>query len=363
MTDPKDVLEKIRKLGFDPKSKKAASYILNDSQVYEQAAFEGFKDKLVILDINQAITAYPWVKEYMWTLVNKNKDEYTKKVFENMDGGYFIWIKKGANITLPLQTCLMVSSGNEQKVYNMIFVEEDADVKIVSGCTSEHQGSAMHIGVTEYFLKENSKLNFTMVHHWNELTTVKPRSAAVVEKDAHFTSNYVCLNPVKEIQMYPVAYCKGENSRTSFNSLIYSAGNSLMDTGFKVQLDGKDSKGEVISRTISAEKGKIISRGILEGNIVSKAHLECKGLLIGKEAVLHAIPELLSHTDEADLSHEAAVGKIADKEITYLMSRGMTEEEAVSLIIRGFMDVGIFHLPENLQKQIQGLMDQVTLGL
>ena len=351
-------------VGFDSENNRSASYFLNNNQLETSTVRDAFRDKIEMMDLKKAIEKYSWLKDYRWKAVPANKDEITQAVAENYDGGYFIRVLPNARVTLPLQSCMMISGSEyDQKVHNIIIVEENADVQIITGCVSHSvTGKAKHLGISEFFVKDNARLNFTMIHNWNSETVVRPRSAAKLGKNSHFISNYVMLNPVKDLKMYPVAYCDGENSRVSFNNLIYCANNSHIDTGSKIVLNGKNSRGEIISRNIAKDNSTTIARGFLEGNNQSKGHLECKGLLMGSKAKIHAIPEILSNTELADLSHEAAVGKIAEKEITYLMSRGLTEEQAISMIIRGFMDVSIFGLPEALNNQIKKIMDSVTGG-
>lgn len=161
--------------------------------------------------------------------------------------------------------------------------------------------------------------------------------------------------------MYPIAYCKGVNSRVSFNTILYGTGNSYLDVGSKVVLQGKGSRGEVIARAIADDNAQIYARGLLVGEHKdSKAHLECRGLLFSDRALIRAVPELLGKVDGTDLTHEAAVGKIAEEQVQYLMARGFSEEEAESLIVRGFMDISIFGLPDTLRREIKKMVDVTT---
>ncbi|HIE33702.1 MAG TPA: SufD family Fe-S cluster assembly protein, partial [Candidatus Altiarchaeales archaeon] len=139
--------------------------------------------------------------------------------------------------------------------------------------------SGQHIGISEFFIKKDAKLNFTMIHNWNESAKVRPRSAAIIEDNGTFISNYIALKPVKDIQMYPAALCRGKNSKVRFNSILYASQGSLMDIGSRVELSGRGSKGEIVSRAIAKESSKIIARGMLLGdNSPVKGHLECKGI-------------------------------------------------------------------------------------
>jgi len=200
-----------------------------------------------------------------------------------------------------------------------------------------------------------------MIHNWSEETLVRPRSATLIEDQGTFISNYICLRPVRDVQMYPVALCNGEDSKVSFNSILYGHKNSSLDIGSKAVLNGKGSKAEMITRTIAREGASIFARGRMEGNNSEcKGHLECRGLIVDEESFIQAIPELIARKRGAELTHEAAVGKISEKEIVYLMTRKLSRDQAVSIIIRGFMDVGIMGLPESINEEVNRIVDLVA---
>ncbi len=139
--------------------------------------------------------------------------------------------------------------------------------------------------------------------------------------------------------MYPVLSLNGKGAVARFNSVIVAPEGSYVDTGNKILLNAPDTRGEIISRVLTTG-GTVISRGFIGGNTVPvKGHLECKGLILGN-GIMHAIPELEGTVPGVELSHEAAVGKIAQEEIEYLMARGLDEEEATSTIVRGFPQCG-----------------------
>jgi len=312
------------------------------------------------MDIKMALKKYPWIEDNRWNLVGKDKDEFTKKVAENYSGGYFMRILPGAEISFPLQSCLMITERNlEQRVHNIIIAEEGSKAHIITSCV-QHSSvpKASHLGISEIYVRKNAMLNFTMIHQWSEDTLVRPRSAAQVEDGATFVSNYVCMRPVRDVQMYPVAYCSGENSRVSFNSILYGQKNSQLDIGSKAVLTGRGSKAEMVSRAIAREGSKMIIRGMIEGNNSEcKGHLECRGLLMDDESLMQSVPELIARKKGVEITHEAAVGKISEKEITYLMTRKLSRDQAVSLIIRGFMDVSILGLPEALNAEIKNIVN------
>ncbi|MFW6324681.1 MAG: SufB/SufD family protein, partial [Desulfovibrionales bacterium] len=150
---------------------------------------------------------------------------------------------------------------------------------------------------------------------------------------------------------YPSISLNGPRAVARFNSVVVAPTGSHVDLGNKILLNAPDTRGEIIPRTITTG-GKIVARGFIGGNEVpAKGHLECKGLILG-EGIIHAIPELEGTMPGVELSHEAAVGKIAQEEIEYLMARGMDEDEATSTIVRGFLNVDIMGLPQELQETI-----------
>jgi len=364
MKIPHKILEETYKAGMEAgdKNRSGTFYHVDQATVYSKVnkLFEG---QIELMDTKAALKKYAWLGDYMWKLVDKDKDEYTKKVAEDWSGGYFMRIMPGAEITFPLQSCLLITQRNlEQRVHNIIIAEEGSKAHIITSCVQHSTvPKASHLGVSEIYVRKGATLNFTMIHQWSENTLVRPRSATEVDDNATFVSNYVCMRPVKDVQMYPAAFCNGADSAVSFNSILYGNKNSSMDIGSKAVLNGKGSRAEMISRAIAREDSKVIVRGLIEGNSPDcKGHLECRGLLVDEEAILQSIPELIARRKGVEITHEAAVGKISEREITYLMTRKLSRDEAVSLIIRGFMDVGILGLPEALNAEIKRIVEAST---
>ncbi|MFP4213984.1 MAG: SufB/SufD family protein [Desulfohalobiaceae bacterium] len=306
-----------------------------------------------ILDINQALEKYDKLPEYYWQLVNPDKDKYTRAVADNLHGGYFIRTEQGAKITEPVQSCLFIKGQNVgQNVHNIIVVEENSELHIITGCAVSHDvRAALHMGISEIYIKKGAKLTFTMVHNWGEDVDVRPRSAGIVEEDGVFINNYILLKPVKSAQLYPNIQLNGRNATAVSNSIIATPPGSYVNSGSKVSLNAPDTRAEIVARTITTG-GTIINPGHIIGNAYPcKGHLECKGLIL-KDGIIHAIPELEGRVSGVELSHEAAVGKVAQEEIEYLMARGLDEEEATSTIVRGFLDVDIMGLPDKLKQAI-----------
>ncbi|MHA1279581.1 MAG: SufB/SufD family protein [Candidatus Helarchaeota archaeon] len=363
---PHEILKSIAETGvIDKENERSASFLhMNQTTVYDTIN-EMFRGQVIMMDTKDALKKYRWLEKLRWKLVDKEKDEYTKRVADDWSGGYFFWIQKDAKITFPLQSCLLITENNlEQRVHNIIIADEGSEAHIITGCVQHADiDKANHLGISEIYVRDNAELHFSMIHHWSEKTLVRPRSAVDIGTNGLFVSNYLSLHPVEDMQMYPSAFCEGRNSRASFNTIIFADKGSLVDVGSRVVLNGKGSSADVISRAISKNHSKVIARGKLVANISDcRGHLECMGLLLGGETVMAAIPELEGNVAGAELSHEAAVGKVADEEIQYLMTRGLSENEAVSAIIRGFMDTNILGLPKDLAVEINHYMYEMDFG-
>lgn len=332
---------------------------LNHSGVHCKTNREG----LEVMDIKAALEEFDGLPDYYWQLVDKDKDEFTKATYDNLHGGYFIRAKAGAKITEPVQSCLFIDkAGISQNVHNIVVVEEGAELHIISGCATAHGAKeSAHLGISEFYVHKGGKLTFTMIHNWSVDTAVRPRSAGVLEEDAVFLSNYVLLKPVKDLQMYPKITLKGANSVARFNSVIVAPEGSYIDCGNRIEMQAPNTRAEIIARTLTTG-GTIINRGYIGADAVpARGHLECKGLILGGGRI-HAIPELDSDQDGVELSHEAAVGKIAQEEIEYLMARGLDEDEATSTIVRGFLNVEMDGLPKELQNAIEQQIDELDAG-
>ncbi|WGI16933.1 SufD family Fe-S cluster assembly protein [Methanonatronarchaeum sp. AMET-Sl] len=337
--------------------KSSGSYIQVDGDV----VYKKMYDDIEVLSITEALQKHD-LSDYYWNAVEIN-DKYTARVENEMTEGYFIRVPQGVKKEIPTQTCLLQEDEKAtQNVHNIIIVEEGAELHVITGCTKTRTTKeGLHLGVSEFYLEENAKLTFTMIHNWGKNHHVRPRTAVKLKDNATFINNYVLASPVKSIQSYPTAYCNGENSKASFQTVVYAKENSNMDLGSQTVLRGKGSKSDMISRSISRDKSNVTIRGRLVGEEENiQGHLECKGIILSDQSNLLTIPELEAKKSNLDLSHEAAVGKIKEEQLNYLMSRGLTEEEAISLIIKGFMTIDIKGLPPELTKKVEKMIDMTV---
>lgn len=343
--------------GVDVSEKgRSGTYVhMNHSNVYCKTCTPGVE----ILDIKEALNKYDGLPEYYWQSVDLNKDKYTKAVAEKVHGGYFIRTEKGAKILDPVQSCLFIKEQNLcQNVHNIIIVEEGSELHIITGCAVSHDvKAALHLGISEIYIKKGGKLSFTMVHNWGEEVHVRPRTVGIVEEGGIFINNYILLKPVKSVQLYPTIHLNGTGAVAQMNSILATPPGSYVNSGSRVVLNAPDTRAEIVARTLTTG-GTIVNPGHIVGNAVpAKGHLECKGLIL-KDGIIHAIPELEGRVAGVELSHEAAVGKVAQEEIEYLMARGLDEDEATSTIVRGFLNVDIMGLPKELKESIDKTIEK-----
>jgi Fe-S cluster assembly scaffold protein SufB len=337
---------------LDDLSQRSGTYIqMDNTPVHSSVREEGVE----VMPVSQALEQYDWVADYWWQAVAVDADKYTANVELEQHDGYFIRALPGHKTIFPVQACLYLSQARlKQNVHNIIIAEEGSELHIITGCTTASgKEPGLHLGVSEFYIKKGAKVTFTMIHSWNPEIAVRPRTAAVVEENGLFLSNYVLMKPVRSLQMYPSARCLGENATVRYNSILVAAEGSSLDVGSRAILDAKGARTEIISRAITTG-GDIVARGYIEGNAPEvKGHLECRGLILHGGGMIHAIPELKGNLAGIDLSHEAAVGKIAEEEVEYLMSRGLTRTEATATIVRGFIRVDIEGLPPMLGAELR----------
>ncbi len=337
---------------LDDVGQRAGTFIqMDNAPVHSSIRQEGIE----VMATSQALEKYDWLSDYWWRAVAVDTDKYTANIELSQHNGYFIRALPGCKIIYPVQACLYLAKARLiQNVHNIIIAEEDSELHIITGCTTASSEEAgLHLGVSEFYIKRGAKVTFTMIHNWNPEVVVRPRTAAIVEENSLFLSNYVLMRPVRSLQMYPSARCVGENAVVRYNSILVAAQGSSLDVGSRVILNAKGAKTEIVSRAITTG-GDIIARGYIEGNAPDvKGHLECRGLILQEEGVIHAIPELKGNLAGVDLSHEAAIGKIAEEEVEYLMARGLTRTEATATIVRGFLRVDIEGLPPMLSAELR----------
>lgn len=322
---------------------------------------------LDILSISEALERYPWVRErYFWKAVPSDLDEYTARIAsESRVHGYFIHLRKGIKATLPCQAAVYLATEDlTQTVHNIIIVEDDAELRIISGCVSgKHVRSGSHFSVDEQYVGKRAKLVSTMIHGWGPSMDVQPRSGAIVDEDGRFESTYVSLRPAKTLKSNPQTHLVGQRASTRHQTIVLCERGSVIDLGGDVYLEADDTSAELIHRGVCTG-GKLYQNGLLMGKARCHAHVDCAGMLIDPDGLgsIESVPGIKAQHTDAILSHEASIGKIAPDQVEYLLSRGFEEREAISLLIRGFLGPEIEQFDVDLDNRIAAIADLAGHG-
>ena len=355
-------LRALREVGLrDDGFYRSGTYLQYDGSVaYLKLAREVAPEGLVVEDLITAVRKYPWLRRYWFRACSLNLDKYTAFVGAHETAGAFIWCREGVHVEYPIQACLFLGSkGAVQVPHNIIVLEPGSSLHVITGCVVSRACSrAAHVACTEIYVGEGAELTWTMIHSWRPDTHVRPRMGALVEGGGKLMVNYVLLSPVRSIQLYPTAVLLGRGARVGFRNLILALGRSIVDVGSAVIFNAEGSRGEIMSRALVKDQADVRLRGKLWGRKPGvRGHLECRALILSDWAVAQAYPNLRSDVEDAELTHEAAIGRIAEEELFYLMSRGLDRDEAVALVSKGFLDTDIPGLPPGLLKEIKGIVE------
>jgi len=363
----KQTREAVLLSGFDTSEEnRAGSFFQMDRTPIYLSIERAFDNAIEIMGSEEALRLYgeEMLEKYWWRAVDPGKDKFTALAALHQTEGYFIRVKAGRKVERPIQSCLLVSESNvSQNLHNIIVLEDGAEAHVINGCNvSTGVTEGLHAGISEFYIGKGAKLTFTMVHNWSEDFSVRPRTGVIVDDDGTYINNYVLLKPVKSIQSFPVAKLVGDRSTAVFNSIVYGLKDSYIDLGSETQLIGKDTRSEAVARTVSMDESVVYSRGRLVAKTDHcKAHLDCRGIVQSPRSTQWAIPDLASiGAPGAELSHEAAISPIAAEEIYYLMTRGLPEDQAISMITRGFVNIDIPGLPDALRKQIDRAIEETS---
>jgi hypothetical protein len=334
MMNLEDFLDNYSNVGMNP------YIVVNDNK---PLLMETTDQDLQILNIkNEKVQEY--IKKYK---VQENTfDEYT---------GYLILLAKDSKASV--QTCFLTSqSGFEQNVRNVIVAEDNSELEIFTGCLSNaHVNENIHNAITDIFVGKNAKITFNMIHSWGETSKVFPKTKVYVEEGGTFVSNYVVWEKVKEIKSNPQVFVK-KGAKAITQSLVYSHPDTTLDIGAKIFLEEKESVGEILSSVVSnGGEYKTVTEIVGEGD-ESKGHIECNAVLLENSGEVETIPLLKAKNSSVQLSHEASIGKISKEEIEYLQTKGLTQQQAQDLIVKGFVNDSVKRMPESVQEKIENMM-------
>lgn len=337
---------------------------LNTNAVYAQIDQMYFKylskiPGVEVMKIEDFIESKPdEAKEYVWKLIDPGTDKFTAIAALKGRGGYFVRVKSGARVEEPIMACMFMSFGGIQAPHNVIVVEKNAEATVYTGCTIAPETVGLHVGISEFYVDENAVLRFVMVHSWNKVAHVRPRTVVQVKRGGKYISYYVNIGKVKSIQTYPAIYL-GDETYAYLASIVLGLDDADIDVGSRVYIEGGNASTEIVSRSLARDNSKIVARALISGK-AGKGHIDCRGLMLSEYSQIYTVPELRALSPEAILTHEASIGRLAEEEINYLISRGFSKDEAIGILLRGFVSVDIKEIPQQVRNYID-IVEKLTV--
>jgi Fe-S cluster assembly protein SufB len=363
---PEDIRKTYEKLGIPEAERKAlmgvgAQY---ESEVVYHNLRKDLEEKgVVFLDMDEAVKKFPeMVKKYFMTnCVSTGLHKFTALHGAVWSGGTFIYVPKGVKVELPLQAYFrMNAQGGGQFEHTSIIADENSEIHYIEGCSAPlYSEASLHAGCVEIHVLKGAKVRYSSIENWSKNTFNLNTKRAIVHEDA--VMEWVNGNLGSKVTMlYPCSVLIGKNAKTDYVGIAYAGNGQYQDTGCKVYHLAENTSSNIISKGISKNGGTSSYRGLVDvkkGAVGSKSHVRCDGLILDDESKVLTIPAMDVSESQVDVSHEAAVGKIQEEQLFYLMSRGLTEQEATKMIVSGFIEPVIKELPLEYAVELNNLIE------
>ena len=347
-TSWEDVPEEIRntfdRLGIPEAEKKSLAGVgaqYDSEVVYHSMKKELESQGVIYTDMDTAVQKYPeLVKKHFMKCVPINDHKFVALHAAVWSGGSFVYIPKNVKMKYPLQSYFRINSPESgQFEHTLIIVEENSSLHFIEGCSAPKYNKVnLHAGCVELYVKDNSYLRYSTIENWSKNMMNLNTKKAIVGKNAQV--DWVSGSFGSKVSMlYPMSILNGEGAKTEYTGISFAGKGQDLDTGFKVVHNAPNTSSVINSKSISKCGGTCTYRSLVkiqEQAKNSKCSVSCESLMLDDISRSDTIPVNDIKTDEVEFSHEATIGKISDKEIFYLMSRGLSEEDAKAMIVRGF---------------------------
>ena len=329
--------------------------------VYHNMLKEVEEKGVIFLDTDSALREHPELfKKYFGTLVSYADNKFAALNSAVWSGGSFIYVPKGVKLEKPLQSYFRINSERMgQFERTLIIVDEGADVHYVEGCTAPtYSNDSLHAAVVEIFVHKDAKCRYSTVQNWssNILNLVTKR--AICYENA--TMEWIDGNIGSQINMkYPACVLAGEYAKGITVSIAVAGKNQLQDAGAKMIHLAPHTSSNIISKSVSRNGGKVNYRGLVSHGPkaqFSKSKVECDTLILDKESTSDTIPTNIMKNETSQIEHEATVSKISEEQLFYLMSRGLTKENATQMIVMGFLEPFTRELPMEYAVELNQLL-------
>ncbi len=368
---PKDIKDTFDRLGIPQAERKSLAGVgaqYDSELVYHNVREEVAAEGVVYMDIESALKVEyaDMVKKYFMKLVTPRDHKFAALHGAVWSGGSFVYVPKGVHLSIPLQSYFRLNAkGAGQFEHTLIIVDEGASLHFIEGCSAPKYNVAnLHAGCVELYVKKNAKLRYSTIENWSKNMYNLNTKRALVEENGtiewisgSFGSHVGCL--------YPMSVLKGDNSKTEFTGVTFAGKGQNLDTGAKVLHIGKNTSSFMNTRSISKSGGISTFRSsvVVEKNAKgAKSSVSCQSLMLDSESRSDTIPAMDIRTADAAIGHEAKIGSISSEAVFYLMSRGMSEEDARALIVSGFADNVSKELPVEYAVEMNNLIQLEMKG-
>jgi Fe-S cluster assembly protein SufB len=344
---PKDITDTFDKLGI-PKAEQeylggvGAQY--DSGMVYHKLQQELEKQGVIFENMDTAVQKYPdMVREYFMKKCVPIDDHYFVSMHGAVwSGGTFIYVPKGVKVGQPLQAYYRMNRmASGQFEHTLIIADEGSEVTYIEGCSApRYNASSLHAGCVELFVKKNAKLTYISVENWSHNTYNLNTKRAIVEAGGEMS--WVGGNMGSGVTMlYPTSVLVGEGARSDNLGLVFAGKGQVQDTGAKSIHLAPNTTSTIRSKSVSKDGGIANYRGLIK--VTDKApgasaSLVCDSLLLDSESEANTFPAVMNKQDDVTISHEATIGKIGDEELFYLQSRGLTKDDAIRMVVNGFVE-------------------------
>jgi Fe-S cluster assembly protein SufB len=333
-----------------------------DSEVVYHNVSEELRNQGVLyMDMETAVKEYrELVEPYFMKLVPPNDHKFAALHGAVWSGGSFVYVPEGVQVHIPIQSYFRLNApGAGQFEHTLIIVEKGAKIHYIEGCSApKYYVNNLHAGCVELYIKEDATLKYSTIENWSRNMYNLNTKRAVVDKNGRI--EWVSGSFGSKVSMlYPMSILRGEGARSEFTGITFAGAGQHLDTGSKVVHAAPHTTSVVNSKSISKNGGVAIYRGLLSATPNaknSKATVSCESLMLDSESRSDTIPIISVSNDNVDVGHEAKIGRISDEAIFYLMSRGLTEEEAKAMIVRGFVEPIAKELPLEYAVEMNNLI-------
>ena len=362
---PQDIKDTFERLGIPEAERKSLAGVgaqYDSELVYHNVRSEVAAQGVVYTDMESALHgAYAdMVRKYFMKLVPPTDHKFAALHGAVWSGGSFVYVPKGVQVTIPLQSYFRLNAkGAGQFEHTLIIVDEGASLHFIEGCSAPKYNVAnLHAGCVELYVKKNARLRYSTIENWSKNMYNLNTKRALVEEggviewvSGSFGSHTGCL--------YPMSILKGDNARMEFTGVTFAGAGQDLDTGAKAVHIGRNTSSYMNTRSISKSGGVSTFRSsvVVEKTAAgAKSSVSCQSLMLDSESRSDTIPVMDVRTRDAAVGHEARIGSISGDAVFYLMSRGLSEEDARALIVSGFADNVSRELPVEYAVEMNNLI-------